>query len=744
MNEQARHLALEALANGERPDWSALFGTEQVPADLRRLGEIMAAFRQNTADPESTARPMLFAWRHLHVIEKIGEGSFGVVYRAYDPVLRRDVALKLARLDAAHVDPRAIVSEARRLARLRHPNILAVHGADQDQDSVGIWCDLLGGVTLQHVLDRSGTLPARAVLDLATPLCDALALVHARGFTHGDLKPANIMLEDDGTPVLMDFGAARDPMQTGSTVGSPLLMAPEQFDGVWSAASDLYAFGAMLFRCLSGRFPRVAADMAELERQHRRRAQIDFEPIPLRWRALLRQLLAHDPGARPSAEETRARLARMASARKRVVRRITVAGVVIALTAGMLAGWWAYLSAERSRQRTELVKNIVVEAVEGTLPSGRSGPSSVKSMYENLGSLSESRLGEFPDALAEMQLVVGYGLAELGDAEHGLEVAERGMRLLLDQRADAPLQIGKGWLQLGSTRALAARNAEAEDAVRRALASLDQVDAVDEAVRRVRLEARNELAILLGYQGKWVAEVAAQRELLQARIDAYGPDSEEVAVDHHNLSMAYTQIGDFDAAIEHSRRAVDLVSRHGGESSIRMGYAQFGLAMAELERGDFDQARASLSHARELYAANLPEGHRSFASLDILEARLWLREGRHDAAIERLRAVSARGDLGSERQLNARRYLAEALLRASRWDAARTATADVLASLTERQQPLRPFLEAAVAWCDYRGNGAPAPTEVLHRALENLQAQGLERMPIHALLQDWQHGLDGT
>ncbi|MCB1569922.1 MAG: serine/threonine protein kinase, partial [Xanthomonadales bacterium] len=214
----------------------------------------------------------------LHVIEKIGEGSFGVVYRAYDPVLRRDVALKLARLDAAHVDPRAIVSEARRLARLRHPNILAVHGADQDQDSVGIWCDLLGGVTLQHVLDRSGTLPARAVLDLATPLCDALALVHARGFTHGDLKPANIMLEDDGTPVLMDFGAARDPMQTGSTVGSPLLMAPEQFDGVWSAASDLYAFGAMLFRCLSGRFPRVAADMAELERQHRGRAQIDFEP----------------------------------------------------------------------------------------------------------------------------------------------------------------------------------------------------------------------------------------------------------------------------------------------------------------------------------------------------------------------------------------------------------------------------------------------------------------------------------
>ena len=156
-------------------------------------------------------------WGHLRLTEVIGEGSYGVVYRARDPILDRDVALKLRTSGSAK--DAEYIEEARRLARVRHPNVLAVHGANRHDGRVGMWADLLTGKTLEDTLalnqETGGHMPYSQLLALARDLAAALGAVHETELVHGDVKPANVMIERHGRAVLMDFGAGIDPVRDG-------------------------------------------------------------------------------------------------------------------------------------------------------------------------------------------------------------------------------------------------------------------------------------------------------------------------------------------------------------------------------------------------------------------------------------------------------------------------------------------------------------------------------------------------
>ena len=226
---------------------------------------------------------VLFTWGHLQVLQKLGEGSFGEVYRAFDPVLERDVALKLRRAEQPEgvVGRRAILDEARRLARVRHPNVLTVHGADVHDGRVGLWTDLISGQTLEERLRQDGPLGAHEAALICIELCDALAAVHAQGLTHGDVKAANIMRERGGRVVLMDFGAVTEVPRCGSgggaTLGTPLVMAPEVLRGETpGTTADLYSLGVLLYRLVSGRYPVEAESVQELCEKHAR-----GESVPL-------------------------------------------------------------------------------------------------------------------------------------------------------------------------------------------------------------------------------------------------------------------------------------------------------------------------------------------------------------------------------------------------------------------------------------------------------------------------------
>jgi len=265
----ARLRALERLAMAHRSAGEALGPATEAVGKL-------AASRPAT---EPTARPTetAFRWGSLIVHERLGEGTFGEVYRAHDPALGRDVALKLRRVSEgvpahwARRPTRAWLAEARRLARLSHPNVLAVLGVGEHNGRAGLWTELVRGETLEARLVREGPLSPREVALVGVDLCRALAAVHAERLVHGDVKTANVMCERGsaakrpGRIVLMDFGAGQEGPPGSPATWTPLVSAPELLQGGQvSVATDQYALGVLLYRLLTARWPFEAENVAEL------------------------------------------------------------------------------------------------------------------------------------------------------------------------------------------------------------------------------------------------------------------------------------------------------------------------------------------------------------------------------------------------------------------------------------------------------------------------------------------------
>lgn len=300
-----------ALVEGEAIDWARLrsdLGDSGPLVDgLELLDEVGRSFRASGGEGTGgETAPALFRWGPLLVLEKLGEGSFGEVFRARDPLLDRDVALKLRRHAADSPHNRAYIEEARRLARVRHPNVVVVHGIDVHDHRIGLWTELIEGETLEDEIERTGPASAQDVLAVGLDLCRALAAVHAAGLVHGDVKASNVMREVGGRVVLMDFGASRK--QAGeaggsATVGTPLVTAPEVLTGDDSTSvADLYSVGVLLFLMLTCEYPTDAQDLTELIRRHREAGLRDLEtlrpdlpPVSLR---VVEKALRPDPQSR--------------------------------------------------------------------------------------------------------------------------------------------------------------------------------------------------------------------------------------------------------------------------------------------------------------------------------------------------------------------------------------------------------------------------------------------------------------
>jgi tRNA A-37 threonylcarbamoyl transferase component Bud32 len=242
---------------------------------LRTVESIVAAYRRAQ---QAVLAPLSIPsqWGPLQVIERIGTGSYGEVYRAIDPTLQREVALKLWRLERFGTNVAAdFLNEARRLARVRHPNVLVVYGADEHGGRIGVWTELLHGKTLEECLQEQGPLGAHEAALIGMSLARALAAVHQAGLVHRDVKTTNAMREAGGRIVLMDFGTVRE--QAGelagelSSPGTPSFMAPEQLrGGPVVATADIYGLGVVLYRLVTGRFPVEASSLAELREKHER------------------------------------------------------------------------------------------------------------------------------------------------------------------------------------------------------------------------------------------------------------------------------------------------------------------------------------------------------------------------------------------------------------------------------------------------------------------------------------------
>ena len=220
--------------------------------------------------------------REFDIISVLGEGGMGVVLKAYDESLRREVALKVIGLRWVNnaVARERFVFEAQCAAGLIHPNIITVHAVSREEPPL-IVMEYVRGKSLALEIAECGRLePARAA-KIVRPVLDALAHAHAKGIVHRDVKPENILLEEGSQRVkLLDFGLARGVADAvrytaeGTVAGTPWYMSPEQASGTPQpdARSDLFATGVVLFEMLTGVLPFSGADVQEV--LHRIRTEV--------------------------------------------------------------------------------------------------------------------------------------------------------------------------------------------------------------------------------------------------------------------------------------------------------------------------------------------------------------------------------------------------------------------------------------------------------------------------------------
>lgn len=251
----------------------------------------------------------------FELMEQLGGGGMGTVWRARDTMLEREVALKEVRHGGASGDPAGerlmrerVLREARALARLHHPNVVTIHHIVDTPGLAYPWLvmELVTGGSLDGRL-KAGPLPPDEAARIGRGILGALCAAHAAGIQHRDVKPANVLLRADGSPVLTDFGIAALQESsaltaTGSLIGSPEYIAPERVRGEeGNPASDLWSLGMLLYVAVEGNNPlRRATPLATL-------AAVLDQPIPAPQHAgalepALAALLVRDPAARPDPE----------------------------------------------------------------------------------------------------------------------------------------------------------------------------------------------------------------------------------------------------------------------------------------------------------------------------------------------------------------------------------------------------------------------------------------------------------
>jgi CheY-like chemotaxis protein len=293
----------------------------QLKREIRHTRELQ---RISGAAPEermlSTGR--VLAGRY-EIIEVIGQGGMGTVYRARDRELGEELAVKSVRADLIGKDPTIVErlkQEMRLTRKISHRNVVRAYDLGEWQGTYYLTMEYVKGVTVQDLLDMQGRLSVASTLAIGAQLADALAVAHQEGVIHRDIKPRNLLVDDEGVLKVMDFGLARlaertsDLTHGGFVVGTPRYMAPEQLvGGDVDGRSDLYSVGVVLYECLTGRLPVDAATPATLVAkvfEERPRPVTDYAPeVPAALAAIVDQLLAAKPEERPpSARELAERL----------------------------------------------------------------------------------------------------------------------------------------------------------------------------------------------------------------------------------------------------------------------------------------------------------------------------------------------------------------------------------------------------------------------------------------------------
>jgi serine/threonine-protein kinase len=308
------HQPAAAGETGEYQPAGAGATGEYAPAGPGVTGEYVPGpgETEDEVRPRRARAPIPKTVAGYEILGLLGRGAFGVVYKARQPGLKRVVALKMV-LAGGHADEHELArfrSEAEVIARLQHPNIVQVYEVGEEEGRPFFSLEYVDGTSLKEKLAGTPQPPREAAALLRT-LAEAMAYAHQHNIVHRDLKPGNVLLTHDGVPKVGDFGLARrleedsGQTRTGSAVGTPSYMAPEQAEGRSREAgplADVYSLGAVLYEVLTGRAPFRGASVLETLEQVRKRepvAPTQLQPgVPRDLETICLKCLHKEPGRR--------------------------------------------------------------------------------------------------------------------------------------------------------------------------------------------------------------------------------------------------------------------------------------------------------------------------------------------------------------------------------------------------------------------------------------------------------------
>ncbi len=562
----------------------------------------------------------VFAGRY-QVIEDLGQGGMGRVYKVYDTEVKEKLALKLLNPEVAS-DERTIErfrSELRLARTISHRNVCRMHDLGRDGATYFITMEYVPGEDLKSLIHRIGALPVGKTVSLARQVCAGLAEAHRAGVVHRDLKPQNIMIDRDGNARIMDFGIARSVKGKGLTganvlIGTPEYMSPEQVDGREAGPrSDLYSLGVVLFEMLTGRLPFEGESVLSVAVKQKSEAPPDPRTlnaqVPEALARLVLQCLEKAPEKRPAgAAELSDSLAAIESAlpttvtplplrkpatSKSITVRLPSKKVWVPAALGLAAlaalGLWMFLPRGASAKRTIAVmafKNQTGDTAFDYLQE--TIPNLLITSLEQSGRFRVTTWQELKDLLRRN----GKDAAAALDDEAGFEVCRRaGIETLavgFYTKAGDTFVTDVKVLEAATKRALKTTQSRGEGP---ASILKSQIDEISRAIRRGRgLEALRIEKAPPRVIDITTSSLEAYRAYLRGRDELerfYGAEAKrsfekavsldpEFAIAYRYLARAHIELGDKKAQDEALEQALRLASRASEKERLYIEAAHAG------------------------------------------------------------------------------------------------------------------------------------------------------------------------
>lgn len=585
--------------------------------------------------------------------ELLGTGGMGQVYRAYDPRLDREVALKFLR-GSEEEDVARLLREARAQASLEHSNVCQVYEVGRDGDKHFIAMQFVDGPTL----DAAATgMSDRQKVEAMLAVADAVQAAHGRGLLHRDLKPGNVLVEHDAergfTPYVVDFGLATDRDAPGITAsgrfqGTPAYASPEQIRGPrerLDARADVYSLGAILYELLSGEAPYQGDSQVEILVQVLQRDAPRLDKVspktPRDLAAIVGKCLEKEPSRRyRSARALAADLARyldgepvlarppsVAYQARKAIQRNPLLSLVIgaALLLGAVgSGKYAWdLKRERNvaltaQRESEEVSAFLVELFEAAGPRVAKGREMTALEVLEGGTAKIDGLADQPRIQARLRTTLGSVHRYLGRYETSAELLTAALSTLPEEPASAALE-AKILNELATTRNLQSKYADAEQhygqALVRATAAGDELQR-GRALRGLAFVAKN-----LGRFRDSKEYFAQARDTVAGEV---GADHPEMALVLNGLGSLAMDLGQAPEAEKHYRKALAIRSRSFGASDPRTLLTRYNVGYSLHQQEKYAEAAAEYEAVLEARERVLgPEHPHVASSLNALGALYW-------------------------------------------------------------------------------------------------------------------------